>query len=303
MHKILIIALIGVCSQVVVGSMGMGYGVIATTALTSIALLSPAVASATVHLSELGTTGALGISHARLRNVEWRVVRRIAIPGAIGSFTGAIVLSSLSTKTAAPVMSGILAVLGIYILVRFVLGITASIRGPLTIRFLGPLGLVAGFVDATGGGGWGSLATTTLLADGRLEPRKIIGSMDTSRFLVSAAAVLGFLVGMGVANVRWSLVLALMIGGIIAAPFAAYLVKHVKAEPLGVGVGGLILLINSRVILKAFDAADALRWPIYAAIVLITVLGLFVVAQRAKRARQSAADGSEPVRIEQSASA
>lgn len=283
MHKILIIALIGVCSQVVVGSMGMGYGVIATTALTSIALLSPAVASATVHLSELGTTGALGISHARLGNVEWRVVRRIAIPGAIGSFTGAIVLSSLSTKTAAPVMSVILALLGSYILVRFVLGITASIRGPLTIRFLGPLGLVAGFVDATGGGGWGSLATTTLLADGRLEPRKIIGSMDTSRFLVSAAAVLGFVVGMGVANVRWSLVLALMIGGIIAAPFAAYLVKHVKAEPLGVAVGGLILLTNSRVVMLAAGVPAGVRFTLYATILALVVAGLLVVLRRLRR--------------------
>ena len=298
MHKIVLIAIIGVASQIVVGSMGMGYGVIATTALTSIALLSPAVASATVHLSELGTTGALGISHARLRNVDWGVVVRIAIPGAIGSFTGAMVLSSLSTKNAAPVMSTILAILGVYILVRFVLGITAVIRGPLTIRFLGPLGLVAGFVDATGGGGWGSLATTTLMADGRLEPRKIVGSMDTSRFLVSAAAVLGFLVGMGVGNVQWSLVFALMIGGIIAAPIAAHLVKHIKREPLGVAVGGLILLTNSRVILKAFDAPDAVRWPIYAAILLITAAGLYVVAQRAKRVR-TAADAEQ---VEQSAS-
>ncbi len=300
MHKIVLIAIIGVASQIVVGSMGMGYGVIATTALTSIALLSPAVASATVHLSELGTTGALGISHARLRNVDWGVVVRIAIPGAIGSFTGAMVLSSLSTKNAAPVMSTILAILGVYILVRFVLGITAVIRGPLTIRFLGPLGLVAGFVDATGGGGWGSLATTTLMADGRLEPRKIVGSMDTSRFLVSAAAVLGFLVGMGVGNVQWPLVFALMIGGIIAAPIAAYLVKHLKREPLGVAVGGLILLTNSRVILKAFDAADAIRWPIYAAIVLITAAGLYVVAQRAKRVRTAADADAE--RLSQSAS-
>lgn len=283
MPKLVLIALLGVVTQLVVGSMGMGYGVIATTALTSVAALTPSVASATVHFAELGTTGALGISHARLRNVDWSVVVRIALPGAVGAFTGAVLLSRLSTKAAAPVMSAILALLGSYILVRFVLGITAVIRGPLTLRFLGPLGLVAGFVDATGGGGWGSLATTTLLADGRLEPRTIVGSMDTSRFLVSGAAVLGFLVGMGVSKVQWLLVVSLMIGGIIAAPFAAYLVRHLKAEPLGVAVGGLILLINSRVLMLAASVPTALRLAVYGAIVAVVAVGLAVVIRRLRR--------------------
>ena len=301
MHKIIIIALIGVCSQVVVGSMGMGYGVIATTALTSIALLSPAVASARCTCPSWAPRVRSGSPTPGWATSNGGSFDGSPSPARSGR-TSAMVLSSLSTKTAAPVMSGILSLLGIYIVVRFLLGITASIRGPRPIRFLGPLGLVAGFVDATGGGGWGSLATTTLLADGRLEPRKIIGSMDTSRFLVSAAAVLGFLVGMGVGNVRWSLVLALMIGGVLAAPFAAYLVKHIKAEPLGVAVGSLILLINSRVILKTFDAPDALRWSIYVAIVLICAAGLFVVAQRAKRTHNDSADHSDAAPVQEGAS-
>lgn len=298
MYKLVLIALLGVVTQLVVGSMGMGYGVIATTALTTIAALSPAVASATVHMAELGTTGALGISHARLRNVDWQVVVRIAIPGAAGSFVGATVLTHLSTKTAAPVMSIILALLGIYILLRFVFGITAAIRGPLTIRFLGPLGLFAGFVDATGGGGWGSLATTTLLADGRLEPRKVVGSMDTSRFLVSVGAVLGFLLGMGVSKVQWPLVLALMIGGILAAPLAAYLVKHLRAEPLGVAVGGLIVLINSRVVMLAASVPSGIRFAIYGTILVLVAAGLTVVLRRMWRADRAVTRATE--RVEQS---
>lgn len=298
MYKLVLIALLGVVTQLVVGSMGMGYGVIATTALTTIAALSPAVASATVHMAELGTTGALGISHARLRNVDWQVVVRIAIPGAVGSFVGATVLTHLSTKTAAPVMSIILALLGIYILLRFVFGITAAIRGPLTIRFLGPLGLFAGFVDATGGGGWGSLATTTLLADGRLEPRKVVGSMDTSRFLVSVGAVLGFLLGMGVSKVQWPLVLALMIGGILAAPLAAYLVKHLRAEPLGVAVGGLIVLINSRVVMLAVSVPSGIRLAIYGTILVLVAAGLTVVLRRMWRADRAVTPATE--RVEQS---
>ncbi len=297
MYKIVLIALIGVVSQLIVGSMGLGYGVIATTALTTIGALTPSVASATVHLAELGTTGALGISHSRLRNVDWGVVLRIALPGAAGSFTGAMVLSHLSTKAAAPVMSTILALLGVYILVRFIFGITAIVRGPLTFRFLGPLGLVAGFVDATGGGGWGSLATTTLLADGRLEPRKVVGSMDTSRFLVSSAAVLGFLVGMGIHQVRWSLVLALMIGGIVAAPVAAVLVKHLRAAPLGVLVGGLILLTNSRVIMLAASAPTGIRFAVYALILAVVVAGLLAVRRRLARSAEADAPVAESVHV------
>lgn len=291
MRTLILIALLGVVTQLIVGSMGMGYGVIASTALVSIAALTPAVASATVHLAELGTTSSLGISHARLRNVDWGVVARIAVPGAVGAFAGAQTLSRLSVKAAAPVMSSLLAVLGAYILVRFTLGITTVIRGRLTARFLVPLGLVAGFVDSTGGGGWGSLTTTTLLADGRLEPRRIIGSMDTARFFVSLAAVLGFLTGMGVGQIQWLVVLALMLGGIVAAPVAAYLVKHVRAQPLGVAVGGLILVINTRVIMQAASAPAPLRWAVYAVIVGLVALGLTVVIRRMRReARASAAE-------------
>ena len=277
----------GLLAQLVDGSLGMGYGVTSSTLLI-LAGLTPAAASASVHFSELGTNIASGLSHWKLRNVDWRVVGRIAGPGAVGAFLGATVLSSLSTEAAAPVMSTILVLLGVYILVRFILGFKPAIKKQLTLKFLAPLGLFAGFVDATGGGGWGPVATPALLADGRMEPRKVIGSVDTSEFAVSAAASLGFLIGLGAAGINWSFALALLIGGLIAAPLAAYLVRVAPAHLLGVAVGGIILLTNSRTLLKSFDVSTPGRFVAYGLIVLVTVLGLSIASQRAQRLRAQA---------------
>jgi uncharacterized membrane protein YfcA len=192
MRKLVVLAVVGFVAQLIDGSLGMGYGVTSSTLLV-LAGLTPAAASASVHFSELGTNVASGLSHWRLKNVDWRVVARIAGPGAVGAFLGATVLSHLSTEAAAPVMSVILALLGAYIIVRFVIGIRPAIKKQLTVKFLIPLGTFAGFIDATGGGGWGPVATPALLADGRMEPRKVIGSIDTAEFAVSASASLGFI--------------------------------------------------------------------------------------------------------------
>ncbi len=158
----------------------MAYGVTTTTLLLAIGT-NPAAASATVQLAEIGTTLISGVSHWKFGNVDWQVVRRIALPGAIGAFLGATVLSSLSTEAAAPIMAIILLALGVYILLRFTFqGLPRHNLGkPLRKRFLTPLGFVAGFVDATGGGGWGPVGTPAILASGRIEPRKVIGSIDT----------------------------------------------------------------------------------------------------------------------------
>ena len=155
MRQLVLLALVGLGAQLVDGSLGMAYGVTSTTLLLAIGT-NPAAASATVHLAEIGTTLVSGFSHWRFGNVDWKVVAKIGIPGAIGAFAGATFLSSLSTETAAPVMSLILLTLGVYILVRFTtFGLPRHNLGkPLRKRFLGPLGLVAGFVDSTGGGGW-----------------------------------------------------------------------------------------------------------------------------------------------------
>ena len=272
MRKLLVFALVGLGAQLVDGALGMGYGVTSSTLLVLVGL-TPAAASASVHFSELGTNLASGVSHWKLGNVDWRVVARIAGPGAVGAFVGATVLSSLSTEAAAPVMATILAALGLYIVVRFVLGVRPALKRALTLKFLAPLGLFAGFVDATGGGGWGPVATPALLVDGRMEPRKVIGSIDTSEFAVSVSASLGFLVGLGAAGINWGFALALLAGGLVAAPLAAYLVRVAPSHLLGVAVGGLIMLTNLRTLLRAADVSDGLRWVVYGAVLVLTLVG------------------------------
>ena len=266
MKTLVLLALVGLGAQLVDGSLGMAYGVTSTTLLLAIGT-NPAVASATIHLAEIGTTLASGLSHWKFGNVDWRVVRRVGVPGAIGAFAGATVLSHLSTAIAAPVMSLILVSLGAYLLVRFTLrGLDRRNLGqPMRRRFLAALGLVAGFVDATGGGGWGPVGTPALLASGRLEPRKVIGSIDTSEFLVALAASLGFLLSLGSQGINAVWVAGLLGGGLIAAPVAAWLVRHIPPRMLGSLVGGMIVLTNTRTLLKSdwIDAADPVRYPIY----------------------------------------
>ncbi|CAA9326461.1 MAG: Sulfate transporter, CysZ-type [uncultured Friedmanniella sp.] len=282
MRKLIVLALVGLGAQLVDGSLGMGYGVTSSTLLV-LAGLTPAAASASVHFSELGTNLASGVAHWRLGNVDWRVVGRIAGPGAIGAFAGATVLSALSTQAAAPLMAAILAALGLYIIIRFVLGVRPALKKALTFKFLAPLGLFAGFIDASGGGGWGPVATPALLVDGRMEPRKVIGSIDTSEFAVSMSASVGFLVGLGAAGINWGFALALLAGGLVAAPLAAYLVRIAPAHLLGIAVGGLILLTNSRTLLRTYDVSDPARFAVYGAVAALTLFGLRVAAQRVRR--------------------
>jgi len=272
MRQLLLLGLVGLGAQLIDGSLGMAYGVTSTTLLLAIGT-NPAAASATVHLAEIGTTLASGAAHWKFGNVDWGVVAKIGIPGAIGAFAGATFLSNLSTEVAAPLMAVILLSLGIYILVRFTLqGLPKGHLGkPLRKRFLGPLGLVAGFVDATGGGGWGPVGTPAIMATGRLEPRKTIGSIDTSEFLVAVAASVGFILGIGSQGVNYSWVVALLVGGIIAAPIAAWLVRHIPARVLGATVGGFIILLNVRTLLRSdwIDASAAASTALYIAITLL----------------------------------
>ena len=272
MKTLVLLALVGLGAQLVDGSLGMAYGVTSTTLLLAIGT-NPAAASATVHFAEIGTSQMSGVAHWRFGNVDWKVVARIGIPGAIGAFIGANVLANLSTELAAPVMSLILLTLGAYILIRFTFrGIDRRHLGkPMRKRFLGPLGLVAGFVDATGGGGWGPVGTPAILASGRMEPRKVIGSIDTSEFLVALAASLGFLLALGSQGVDATWALGLLAGGLVAAPIAAWLVRHIPPRMLGSLVGGMILITNARTLLKSdwLDAADPVRYSVYAVLYLV----------------------------------
>jgi uncharacterized protein len=272
MRKLVLIGLVGVLAQLVDGALGMAYGLTSTTLLVAVGT-APAAASATVHLAELGTTFVSGVSHWRFGNVDWRTVRIMTFPGAVGGFLGAVVLSSLDGETARPWVAGILAVLGVYVLFRF-LGSAGGPRRsratrPLAAGVLAPLGLGAGFLDAVGGGGWGPVGTPTLLASGRLEPRKVIGSVDTGEFLVALGASIGFLVTLTWRDVPLAMVLLLLSGGLVAAPLAAYLVRRLSARKLGVIVGAAILLTNARTLMTAFGINGPARSALYLAIVAV----------------------------------
>jgi len=287
MPALIVLIVIGFLAQLVDGALGMAYGATSSTLLLAYGL-SPATASASVHLAELGTTAVSGFSHWRFGNIDWRTVRRIGIPGAIGAFIGAVVLSSISAELARPWMAGILLAIGTYILVRFTLFGPAKPRGRKYIRgrYLAPLGLGAGFVDATGGGGWGPVATPTILATGKYEPRKVIGSVDTSEFAVALAASIGFLLSLGSQGIAFKYVAALLIGGVAAAPLAAWLVRHVTPSLLGASVGGLILITNSRTLFDTYGVPGDMRTLAYAALGTVWVTALAIVIRRLRREGQ-----------------
>ncbi len=281
MVALVLVALAGFGAQLVDGSLGMGFGVTATTGLLAVGT-APAVASASVHLAEIGTAVASGASHWRLGNVDWSVVGWLAAPGAVGGFCGATVLSALSTEAAVPWMAGLLLVLGLYVVLRFSLRfrpVTSRTLTPAGRRWLVPLGVVAGFVDATGGGGWGPVSTSTLLSSGRIAPRRVIGSVDTSELIVALAASAGFLASLGSEALSLTVIAGLLIGGVLAAPLAAYLVRILPARLIGVGAGGLLVLTNANLLLKAAGIATSQR------VIFLLVFGLAWAAVLAQAIR------------------
>jgi uncharacterized membrane protein YfcA len=284
MQTLLLFGLAGFLAQLVDGSLGMAFGVTATTTLVTVGA-APAVASAAVHLAEVGTSLASGVSHWRFRNIDWRTVGILALPGAAGAVLGAYVLTSLSAESASVWITAVLLVLGLYVLIRFAflkLGKLITSKRP-GARFLGPLGLIAGFVDASGGGGWGPIATTTLLSSGRLEPRKVIGSVDTSELIVALAASLGFFFTLSQEHqLNYTVVAGLMIGGMIAAPIAAWLVRRLPPRVLGAAAGGLIVFTNARTLLGSAGAGTALTVVVHVAILLLWAVAV-VVAIRSVR--------------------
>jgi len=276
MRSLIVLAIVGLIAQLVDGSLGMAYGVTSTTLLLA-AGISPALASASVHVAEVGTCAMSGVSHWRFGNVDWSKIVWLAVPGAVGAFLGAVVLASVITAEAAePIVAVFLFSLGVFILSRF------SFRRherpvrerPIPKAFLGPLGFVAGFLDAAGGGGWGPISTPTLLSSGRMQPRKVIGTVDTSEFLVALAASIGFFISLSFADIPWQLVGALLVGGLIAAPIAAWIVRLLPARIMGTAVGGVILVVNMRTFLGAIGVEGNVVFVIYALIVLVWVAAL-----------------------------
>lgn len=295
MITLILIAIAGLAGQLVDGGLGMGFGVTSTTILVMLAGLGPAQASAVVHTAELGTTLVSGISHWKFGNVDWRVVAAIGIPGSVGAFVGATVLSNLSTESAKPIMSLILAAIGINLVYRFSRGLIRRqvVETPHSKPFLGFLGLFGGFVDATGGGGWGPVTTSTLLSAGRSEPRRIVGTVNTAEFFVTAAATAGFVLGMWDDLVtHLSAVGALLLGGVIAAPLAAWLVTRLNPILLGGIVGTLIVMLNLPVVLKALGVGATVL-IVVRVVVLVVGVALSIRGWRRHRANWRAANEKE----------
>lgn len=282
MPSLIVLVIVGFIAQLIDGSLGMAYGVSSTSLLLAYGI-APASASASVHLAEMGTTAVSGLSHWKLGNVDWRVVRNIALPGFIGAMLGAFGLTMLSAATARPWVSVFLGVLGFVVLARFAFGaLHRRARRPLPAWFLRPLGLVAGFLDAAGGGGWGPIATPSLLSTGAMEPRKVVGSVDTSEFLVALGASIGFFAGLTLSAVDFAWVGALLIGGIVAAPLAAMLVRWLPARILGTTAGTMIIFLNVRTVADTLGFQGPALTALYAA---LAVLGAVAMASAVMRLR------------------
>ena len=294
MRKLIVLGVVGLVAQLIDGSLGMAYGVTSSTLLLA-AGVAPAAASAAVHFSEIGTSLVSGASHHKLGNVDWRTVSILAVPGFVGAFLGATLLSNLDAAVAKPVVAVILLSLGFYVVYRFLRlgGARPTFKGHPSAMFLAPMGLVAGTLDAVGGGGWGPVGTTSLLSSGRLEPRKVVGSIDTSEFVVAVGGSLGFLIGLGAAGINWGYAGALLAGGVIAAPIAAWLVKHLAARDLGTAAGGLIILTNSKTLLEAVGV-PGVGVAVAAATIFVLWISAIVWAVKQERvSRATAADDRE----------
>jgi uncharacterized protein len=294
MRGLIVLGVVGLIAQMVDGSLGMGFGITSATLLIA-AGIAPAVASASIHLAEVGTTLVSGFSHHRMGNVDWRTVGLLAVPGAIGAFVGAHILVGLPADIAKPWVGGLLFCLGGYVVWRFLVlgGKRPTPRGRLSARFLAPIGLLGGALDAIGGGGWGPVGTTSLLASGRLSPRFVVGSVSAAEFAVAVSGSIGFLMALGRAGINMGFVLALLAGGVVAAPIAAWLVRHLATRVLGVAAGGLILLTNSKTVLEA-AGASGLVVVLTAVTFAIAWIALIVFAVRRERRSRAETINIEP---------
>lgn len=228
---------VGFLAQLIDGALGMAFGVISTTLFVTLGV-PPATASAGVHTVECFTTGVSGISHIFHRNVDWKMLVRLTLPGVIGAVLGAYVLTQIDAATVKPFVLAYLASIGGYLIWR-------GVRYPpehKPPKIVEPLGFVGGFLDAAGGGGWGPVVTGNLLVQGA-EPRITIGTVNTAEFLVTVSASITFLLALGLQAFS-AATIGLLIGGVAAAPIAAVVARRTRAKLLLVLVG-IVLSITS----------------------------------------------------------
>jgi uncharacterized protein len=240
---------IGFAAQLVDGALGMAFGVICSTLLVSVMGVPPARASAGVHFVEMFTTGASGISHILHKNVDWKLFLRIAIPGVIGGALGAKALSYLHPEQARPLVMLYLAGIGIYLLYKAIT--FAHEHKPRDPKVTVPLGFIGGFLDASGGGGWGPVVTSNLLLQGT-DPRKTIGTVNTAEFFITTAVTVVFAATIGFE--AFTIVTGgLLIGGLLAAPIGAWVAKHIQPRRLLFAVSVVLIATSLFSLYKALS--------------------------------------------------
>lgn len=229
---------IGFAAQLVDGALGMAFGVITNTLLVGVMGVPPAQASQRVHVVECFTTAVSGLSHLYHRNIDRRLFLRLVIPGVIGGVTGAYLLSNVNAEAVKPFVMIYLAGIGLYLLAR---GLLYPPK-PREARVVAPLGLVGGFLDAAGGGGWGPVVTSNLLVQGT-DPRKVVGTVSAVEFFLTVSISATFIYHLGIADLAGA-TLGLLIGGVCAAPIGAVAAKHIPAKYMLIMVGTVLTITS-----------------------------------------------------------
>ena len=230
---------IGFGAQLVDGALGMAFGVITSTLMVGLLGVPPALASQRVHVVECFTTATSGLSHLLTRNIDGRLFLRLVVPGVIGGVAGTYLLASVDASVIKPFVLIYLAGIGIYLLVRGLL-YPPKLR---EAKHVAPLGLLGGFLDAAGGGGWGPVVTSNLLIQGA-DPRKVIGTVNAAEFFLTLAISASFILQIGVADLAGA-TLGLLIGGVAAAPFGAVAARHLRPKMMLILVGIVLSLTSA----------------------------------------------------------
>lgn len=251
---------LGFFAQLVDGALGMAYGVISMSVLLGMGI-PPSAASASIHAAEVVTSGVSGLSHAIFKNIDYVLLRRLLIPGMVGSIIGAYLVTQVSEETIKPIIASYLLVMGSFTIYRAVRKahwmdevrrlIYAALKKEKPahqFKRVVPLGVVGGFCDAVGGGGWGSIVNATLLAQGDDEPRYSVGTTSLTEFLVALSSSVTFFILIGLSH--WKIVVGLIAGGVIAAPFSAIVIRYIPARVLMIFAGSIILLVSTATFIK-----------------------------------------------------
>jgi hypothetical protein len=237
---------IGFAAQLVDGALGMAFGVISNTLLVGVLGVPPALASQRVHVVECFTTATSGLSHLLHGNIDKRLFFRLLVPGVIGGVAGAYLLTQLDADVVKPFVLLYLTGIGLYLLAR---GIFYPPR-TREAKYVAPLGLIGGFLDAAGGGGWGPVVTSNLLIQGA-DPRKVVGTVNTVEFFLTLTISAAFIWHLGIADVAGA-TLGLLIGGVAAAPIGAWAAKHFPAKTMLILVGVVLTLTSAYGVYRAW---------------------------------------------------